>query len=84
MKFQGIVQGVGFRYTALHTAKRLGLIGWVKNMSDGSVEAEAEGEEGQIKAFVESLQEQFGGYIKNVKIDWSESSGGFTAFNVRF
>jgi len=84
MKFQGTVQGVGFRYAALHTAKHLGLTGWVKNMSDGSVEATAEGEEDQIKAFIRSLQEQFGGYIRSVKTDWSEPSGDFAAFDVRF
>ena len=33
----GRVQGVGFRYTALHEAQRLGVTGWVLNEPDGSV-----------------------------------------------
>jgi acylphosphatase len=40
---RGTVQGVGFRYTMRQTANRLGLSGWVRNHSDGSVEAEVEG-----------------------------------------
>lgn len=39
----GRVQGVGFRYWAHHTAMRLpGIVGYVKNLPDGTVEVEAE------------------------------------------
>jgi acylphosphatase len=40
---QGRVQGVGFRYSICDMAERLGLGGWVRNVSDGSVEAVFEG-----------------------------------------
>lgn len=39
----GRVQGVGFRYALQDEAERLGLTGWVRNRSDGSVEALAQG-----------------------------------------
>ena len=41
--FYGYVQGVGFRWKAKNTARRLGLSGWVRNLDDGSVEMEVQG-----------------------------------------
>ena len=42
-RVHGRVQGVGFRYSALLEAKRLGINGWVRNTTDGEVEVWAEG-----------------------------------------
>ena len=48
IRFSGHVQGVGFRYRASHAANGLGVTGWVRNNSDGTVEMEAQGTEEQI------------------------------------
>jgi acylphosphatase len=40
---QGRVQGVGFRYSCLHEARRMGLSGWVRNTKEGDVEVWSEG-----------------------------------------
>jgi len=46
------VQGVGFRASAAHEARRLGLDGWVRNLLEGSVELEASGTPAAVDAFV--------------------------------
>ncbi|MGE0241665.1 MAG: acylphosphatase [Parvibaculaceae bacterium] len=50
----GRVQGVGYRAWTAHEARRLGLVGWVRNRRDGSVEAVFKGHE---KAVVRMLSE---------------------------
>jgi acylphosphatase len=49
----GLVHGVFYRVTAEEKAAELGLNGFVNNVADGSVYIEAEGDETQLKKFVE-------------------------------
>lgn len=50
---RGYVQGVGFRWSASREARMLGITGYVKNMSDGSVYIEAEGSDDDLREFIE-------------------------------
>ncbi|HEY5125339.1 MAG TPA: acylphosphatase [Ignavibacteria bacterium] len=50
---KGWVQGVGFRWSASNEAKKRGITGFVKNLSNGSVYIEAEGSREQLNAYVE-------------------------------
>lgn len=57
-RFKGRVQGVGFRYSAYTESKYLNLTGWVKNLSDGSVEMEVQGPGEKIEALIQNLSGQ--------------------------
>jgi len=54
--FKGRVQGVGFRFTAIRYANNLGLTGWVRNMYDGTVLMEVQGEIFRINHLLENLK----------------------------
>ncbi len=53
--FKGRVQGVGFRYTAVVYARRLGLTGWVRNNPDGQVEMKVQGSRLRINLLIDQL-----------------------------
>ncbi len=48
----GRVQGVGFRFATQRQANKLGLSGWVKNKSNGDVEAALEGRSSSVESMV--------------------------------
>lgn len=52
----GSVQGVGFRYTTQQEAQRLGLVGYARNLDDGSVEVVACGEAENVNKLIEWLK----------------------------
>lgn len=56
LRVGGSVQGVGFRYFAVYTARRLGLTGWVHNREDGDLEAEAQGAPDAVDQFAEAMR----------------------------
>ena len=51
----GRVQGVGYRFTACRLARPLGLTGWVKNLWDGRVEMEVQGERTAVERLLRYL-----------------------------
>ena len=54
--FHGEVQGVGFRWNALHIARKYSVSGWAQNLYNGTVEMEAEGTPLDIASLLEELQ----------------------------
>jgi acylphosphatase len=82
LRITGNVQGVGYRIWATRTASGLGLRGWVRNRSNGSVEALATGAPEQIAVLIEACRRgPFGARVAEVTAvpDEDEGSIGFTA-----
>jgi len=80
----GRVQGVGFRYYVMTAANELGLVGWVRNRRDGSVEVVAEGELDILKKLVRVLERgSRSSMVSEVKAELQETSGEFQSFNAR-
>ena len=52
MRIYGRVQGVGFRYYTQNEAVARQISGWIRNMPDGSVYIEAEGDKEQLEQFI--------------------------------
>lgn len=80
----GKVQGVWFRAWTRDTAREMGVTGWVRNMSDGNVEAVGQGDKALLMRFLERLYD--GPPLARVtKIDSSmhEVESDFDSFEVR-
>ena len=52
----GMVQGVGYRFFTQRAAEELNLSGWVRNLPDGRVQAEAEGPRPRIEEWLARLR----------------------------
>ncbi len=68
----GICQGVGFRWTAYHSAIKYGVCGWVQNMPDGSVRLEAQGPTQAILDFLDDLEASLNKRALTLQIDDTE------------
>lgn len=79
----GEVQGVGFRFFAQRIASRHGVVGYVRNLPDGRVEAVAEGSRADVEAFKKDLATgPVSATVDNVEEVDIEPSGGYSAFRV--
>jgi acylphosphatase len=80
----GEVQGVFFRQSTVDEARRLGLAGFVRNLSDGRVEAEAEGERAAVEALVRWCRRgPPAARVADVQVDWTSPTGAPGPFTIR-
>jgi len=81
----GRVQGVFFRSETKHSAESRDVKGWVRNLSDGRVEAVFEGEEETVKALVEFCRRgPLGAIVANVDLTWENYTGEFDDFKMKY
>lgn len=80
----GRVQGVFFRASTRKSARRLGLSGWVRNLSDGRVEALAEGPEAEVNRWLEWCRSGPPvARVDEVETVWEEVQGDLKGFDLR-
>jgi acylphosphatase len=81
----GRVQGVFFRAETQRAAQRLGVAGWVRNRSDGTVEALFEGPAATVHKAVDwCWQGSSMAHVSDVSVQWEDYTGEFDTFSVTY
>lgn len=81
----GRVQGVYFRAFTRNQARLLGINGWVRNEYDGSVSLEAEGPRETLERLLVAVgRGPSGARVDHVATDWSDATGAYDGFAIRF
>ena len=83
VRVTGRVQGVFFRAWTRDEAQTLGVTGWVRNCTDGSVEAQLEGREEAVEELIDLMREgPPGANAENVEVEEADAEG-LASFDVR-
>jgi len=84
IQVKGIVQGVSYRMHTQRVARHHGVTGWVRNVTDGTVEACLEGEESAVDAVVAWCRiGPENGLVDEVQILAVTPGGGCPDFSIR-
>ena len=81
LNYHGRVQGVGFRYSTRNISRQFCVHGFVRNLTDGTVELVAQGESQELEAFLTAITTKFGNHISSVTrkmIACDPNRSGFT------
>ncbi len=82
---QGRVQGVFFRATTCDRAEALGLTGWVKNTSDGRVEAVFQGQKENVEEIIQWCHKgPPGAVVTGVEVAWEEPKAEVKNFSIKY
>lgn len=79
----GRVQGVGYRAFAARAATQRGLLGGVRNLDDGRVELEVEGEKAAIEELVRQLKVgPPAAHVTKIETEWEAATGRYSRFDI--
>jgi acylphosphatase len=82
---RGMVQGVGFRYFVIDKALSLGLRGYTRNVSDGSVEVLAQGPRPALEKLLALLRRgPAAADVSEVEVDWRAPTTHVSGFHLRW
>ncbi len=79
---RGRVQGIGLRFRARMIAQQCKLTGWVRNMDDGNVEMELQGEQYNIDSCLEQIRNLPGIRIEKIRAETRKPDPSETRFRV--
>jgi len=80
----GNVQGVFFRVSTRSESIKLNVVGWVRNVSDGRVEAVFEGKREDVEQMIDFCRVgPRGAHVLRTDVRWGKYSGEFTEFKIK-
>ncbi len=83
-RYDGTVQGVGFRATTLMCADGLRVSGAVRNRPDGSVEVIAEGPPAEVDALLQRIGDKLRNRIEAVDVQRGAATGEYDGFHIAY
>ena len=82
--YEGRVQGVGFRFSVKSITTGYDVVGCVKNLIDGRVQLEVQGEESEVDEFLEAvLKSHLRRHINRFVVREIPLKNGFKGFEIR-
>ena len=79
----GLVQGVNFRNFSQKEAQKLRITGWVKNLSDGRLEARFEGPKEYVKMMINWCRHgPPKANVEQVDVEWGKATGEYEDFTI--
>lgn len=82
--YTGRVQGVCFRAISCELARGRAVVGYVRNLPDGTVELEAEGAPEEVGGYLRAVEARFAGYITGAERSTLAPRGDETRFQIRY
>jgi acylphosphatase len=82
VRFDGRVQGVGFRYTTAGIARGHPVAGYVKNLPDGRVEVYAEGTPAAVEAFLVAVRARWRRNIDREEVEEPSPTSQYSRFEI--
>jgi acylphosphatase len=83
--YEGNVQGIGFRWSVRYVAKGFDVTGWVRNLPDRRVELQVNGEEHEVRAFLDAIaQSELRAHIRKQSENKLEKPATVRGFEIRY